>query len=186
MSNLKSMVSLQKSKNSISSAYFRHCSHGTFIFFMTHINKESSFGRIDLVYHISIDETQKTVQLTPIDLPILATGDSIEYDYGDGPRFHKNWHIGLVEVQNELYFYRLDFDGEIFFINWNSSKSSGNWEKFSIDGDYEPKAWNKDLNTSFNSVRFYLPDGIFYQRNWKEEDTIFYQLDIQPDIRHCK
>ncbi|KAI6188979.1 hypothetical protein M3Y98_00412700 [Aphelenchoides besseyi] len=154
----------------ISTVYLRYTSHGTFAFFFTGIFEETTYGSIDLAYHLNVNEAQKCLYLTPIDLPILATGDSIDCNSLDGPHFYKKWHIGLVEVQNEVYFYRLDFDGEIFFINWNSSKSSGNWEN----------RGKKDRNIFCNSVRVYLSDGLFYQQHCDEKDTIFYQLDIQP------
>ncbi|KAI6231591.1 hypothetical protein M3Y95_00398100 [Aphelenchoides besseyi] len=182
----------------IRSLRFQHTTHNTFLFFHVCYSKDRISKFIDEVYLLDVDPVKRQVHFKHIDLPNLLTGDLFPVSWFTHPDHHSaKWCVGLVEHQHSVYFYRIDYFGDLYVLNYQSTGPL-NWTKFSITGNYRPAAWItysiRDIDAAAeaaneywvlstnrldNSKRFFLEDGIVFEYTYDDGPIVFYQLEFQ-------
>ncbi|KAI6212071.1 hypothetical protein M3Y96_00501400 [Aphelenchoides besseyi] len=125
---------------------------------------------------------KRHVHFNRIKLPVLPTGHLVPDADDRFPDYrYAKWRTGLIEHDESIYFYRIDYFGDLHVSNWQQTGLL-NWTKFSLTGNYRPLAWiesdkqdifaaaadaGKDWSISTdrirNSRRAYLDDGIVHE-----------------------
>jgi hypothetical protein len=77
-------------------------------------------------------QSQKSVHLDHIQLPDIST--VLPFPFRFYETFIKKSAYGLHEQGSTLFFYQIDYYGDIFVFEWNSIDVA-EWVKFTIEGD---------------------------------------------------
>ncbi|KAI6224730.1 hypothetical protein M3Y95_00783400 [Aphelenchoides besseyi] len=183
--------------------YLRYTQQGTFVFVSTSKSAGEHFSHIDEVFRMRLQEDQKLIELERIEfsqIPTLAGYPSNNWV----PFFYEKWKTGITEVGNTIYFYRIDYFGDVY-VSTDQFNGPCNWTKFTIEGNYRPGSWLQSNNRNFDehmseslglwlksvncinrSYRCYLPDDIVYETNDHLKVDVFYRLELLPQTCVCK
>ncbi|KAI6221687.1 hypothetical protein M3Y95_00988500 [Aphelenchoides besseyi] len=180
------------------SIYIRTTSHGIFILFDgQETDDNDNYKNIDYVFHFHFNERDQRVNLEQINLPVLVTSGPYPEEKQTTCEY---WSTGLIELHDSLYFYRIDYFGDLHVLEW---KGSPNWTNLLIEGNFRPQCilesedrnfanhldnpddWKNSIVNLFNIRRFYLPHGIVYETDGRE-GSVFYKLDFQLESHSCK
>ncbi|KAI6217865.1 hypothetical protein M3Y95_01188300 [Aphelenchoides besseyi] len=181
-------------------SHFWNTTYATFLFLYVTELIEGARRHVEYVYHLHVDMEKHCVNLERIHLPELST----IHRYPDISGYtHKKWRTALIEQNERVYFYRVDYLGDVHYVEWGS-RTSSKWTKLKIKGDKRPKpwvistdpnfdnhvldleSWNHSLNLIGNCNRYYLSDGICYEYDSEKKRTDFFQLKLHVEDGICE
>ncbi|KAI6223422.1 hypothetical protein M3Y95_00888400 [Aphelenchoides besseyi] len=176
--------------NDMRSAHYQHTIHGTFLFVHVYQENFEMHKVIDEIFLMGIDQVKRQVHFKLIELPKLPTGDFYHVNERFYNNVHGKWSTGIIELYDSLYFYRIDYFGSLYVLNWQPSGPS-DWTKFSVTGDYRPATliksdkqdldaaaegftpeWINCINHLTNSRRFYLQNGIVHEDIYETKSSM--------------
>ncbi|KAI6231529.1 hypothetical protein M3Y95_00391500 [Aphelenchoides besseyi] len=122
----------------LESAYFRHTTYGTFLLVYMFQRDLATSKCTDEVFLMSVNQMKRKVHFKHIGLPKLPTLEL--YRINRNLEFCREgcWRIGFIELHESIYFYRIDYFGDLYVLNWHPTGPL-NWTKFSITGNYRPR-----------------------------------------------
>ncbi|KAI6206530.1 hypothetical protein M3Y94_00922700 [Aphelenchoides besseyi] len=165
---------------------------GTFLLLHVTETLRRSTNHFDLIYHLHFNMEKQRVHLNHVQLPKLATTGPYPVPYSHS----ENWRTGLIEQNDSVYFYRVNYFGDLHFVEWEPNSIS-EWTKLVIHGSKRPKSWvvstdrnlenhpldspnwRRSLNLLCNCSRYYATGGIFYEYDGQKKYYRFLQTKLK-------
>ncbi|KAI6223291.1 hypothetical protein M3Y95_00874100 [Aphelenchoides besseyi] len=172
---------------------------GTFLLLHVTETLRRSTKSFDLIYHLHFNMEKQRVHLNHVRLPKLATTGPYPVPYSHS----ENWRTGLIEQNDSVYFYRVDYFGDLHFVEWEPNSIS-EWTNLVIHGSKRPKSWvvstdrnlenhpldfpnwSRSLHLLSFCSRYYATGGIFYEYDDQKNSTDFFKLNLNAEDGTCE